>query len=251
MQHTDTFSFHDARVFAGSMDDLVEWLQQRLGGPADQPTTFIATPNPEMYVNSVFDDDFRSILQSTSFNMIDGMGLHAMLKLFGYRSSRLTGTGLVEELLARNVGTMYLLGGVAGNLDVMREKYPDVNFVGGFEGMVTEDNAEALSAEINALSPDFLLVALGAPKQERWIRDNVNRIPNVKVAIGIGGAIDYCSGHVRRAPAGAQRLGLEWLFRLFLQPERYRRILKAVAVFPVMFLSIEGSLMVVRTFKRS
>lgn len=251
MQHTDTFSFHDARVFAGSMDDLVNWLRLRLDEPSDQPTTFIATPNPEMYVNSVFDEDFRSILQSTSFNMIDGMGLHAMLKLFGYRSSRLTGTGLVEELLDRNVGTMYVLGGVSGNLDIMREKYPQVNFVGGFEGMITEDNAEELSAEINALSPDFLLVALGAPKQERWIRDNVDRIPNVKVAIGIGGAIDYCSGHVRRAPKRAQSLGLEWLFRLFLQPERYRRIVKAVAVFPVMFLSIEGSLLVVRNLKRS
>jgi N-acetylglucosaminyldiphosphoundecaprenol N-acetyl-beta-D-mannosaminyltransferase len=251
MHTPETFTFHDARVFSGSMDDLVQCLRHRLDEPADQPTTFIATPNPEMYVNSVFDDDFRSILKSTSFNMVDGMGLHAMLKLFGYRSSRLTGTGLVEELLAQNVGTMYLLGGLPGNLEVMREKYPQVNFVGGFEGMITADNADELSREINALGPDFLLVALGAPKQERWIRDNFDRIPNVKVAIGIGGAIDYCSGHVRRAPERAQSLGLEWLYRLFLQPERYRRMLKAVAVFPVMFLSIEGSLFVVRGFKRS
>ena len=251
MHTPETFSFHDARVFAGSMDDLVECLRHRLEEPAEQPLTFIATPNPEMYVNSVFDEDFRSILQSTSFNIVDGMGLHAMLKLFGYRSSRLTGTGLVEELLAQNVGSMYLLGGVPGNLEVMREKFPDVNFVGGFEGIINEDNAEELSREINELSPDFLLVALGAPKQERWIRANVDRIPNVKVAIGIGGALDYCSGHVRRAPAAMQGLGFEWLFRLFLQPERYRRMLKAVAVFPVMFLGIEGSLFVVRGFKRS
>jgi len=250
MHTPETFTFHDARVFAGSMDDLVESLQHRLTDAGDAPTTFIATPNPEMYVNSVFDDDFRSILQSTSFNMVDGMGLHAMLKLFGYRSSRLTGTGLVEELLARNVGSMYLLGGVPGNLEVMRKQYPNVNFVGGFEGKVSADNAEELSREINELSPDFLLVALGAPKQERWIRDNFDRIPNVKVAIGIGGALDYCSGQVRRAPDRMQRLGFEWLFRLMLQPERYRRMLKAVAVFPVMFLSIEGSLLVVRTVKR-
>lgn len=251
MPTTDTFRFHEARVFAGSMDDLVQCLRARLAESDPRPTTFIATPNPEMYVNSVFDDDFRSILQSTSFNMIDGMGLHAMLKLFGYRSSRLTGTGLVEELLAKNVGTMYLLGGVAGNLDVMRSKFPDVEFVGGFEGVVNADNAESLSAEINALAPDFLLVALGAPKQERWIRDNLHRIPNVKVAIGIGGALDYCSGHVARAPQSVQRLGFEWLFRLVRQPERYRRILKAVGVFPVMFLTIEGSLKVARTLKSS
>ncbi|MGB0639081.1 MAG: WecB/TagA/CpsF family glycosyltransferase [Myxococcota bacterium] len=251
MHMSEMFTFHDARVFSGSMDDLVQCLQRRLDESDDQPTTFIATPNPEMYVNSVFDDDFRSILQSTSFNMVDGMGLHAMLKLFGYRSSRLTGTGLVEELLARNVGSMYLLGGVAGNLEVMREKYPDVNFVGGFEGIINEDNSEELSREINDLSPDFLLVALGAPKQERWIRDNFDRIPNVKVAIGIGGALDYCSGQVSRASDRMQGLGLEWLYRLVLQPERYRRMLKAVAVFPVMFLSIEGSLLVVRNLKRS
>jgi len=249
MHTPDTFSFHDARVFAGSMDDLVQCLKDRLNEPGSVPTTFIATPNPEMYVNSVFDKDFRSILQSTTFNMVDGMGLHAMLKLFGYRSSRLTGTGLVEELLAQNAGSMYLLGGVSGNFEIMKQKYPDVNFVGGFEGMISEDNAEELSREINDLSPDFLLVALGAPKQERWIRANVGRIPNVKVAIGIGGAIDYCSGNVRRAPARMQSVGLEWLFRLVLQPERYRRMLKAVAVFPVMFLSIEGSLVLVRKLK--
>ena len=188
MNTPDTFRFHNARVFAGSMSDLVQCLRDRLDEPADRPTTFIATPNPEMYVNSVFDRDFRSILQSTSFNMVDGMGLHAMLKLFGYRSSRLTGTGLVEELLAQNVGSMYLLGGVPGNMDVMRRKYPQVNFVGGFEGIINEDNAAELAREIDALAPDFLLVALGAPKQERWIRANVDRIPNVKVAIGIGGA---------------------------------------------------------------
>ncbi|MEC9389045.1 MAG: WecB/TagA/CpsF family glycosyltransferase [Myxococcota bacterium] len=250
MNTPDTFRFHNARVFAGSMSDLVQCLRDRLDEPADRPTTFIATPNPEMYVNSVFDRDFRSILQSTSFNMVDGMGLHAMLKLFGYRSSRLTGTGLVEELLAQNVGSMYLLGGVPGNMDVMRRKYPQVNFVGGFEGIINEDNAAELAREIDALAPDFLLVALGAPKQERWIRANVERIPNVKVAIGIGGALDYCSGNVRRAPKRVQGLGLEWLFRLALQPERYRRIVKAVAVFPVMFLSIEGSLLVVRNLRR-
>ena len=178
------------------------------------------------------------------------MGLHAMLKLFGYRSSRLTGTGLVEQLLAQNVGSMYLLGGVPGNMDVMRKKYPQVDFVGGFEGIINDANAAELTREINALGPDFLLVALGAPKQERWIRANVDRIPNVKVAIGIGGALDYCSGNVRRAPKRMQGLGLEWLFRLVLQPERYRRIVKAVAVFPVMFLSIEGSLLVIRNLRR-
>ncbi len=250
MHISEAFTFHDAQVFAGSMDDLVACLQSRLREPSGTPTTFIATPNPEMYVNSVFDDDFRSILQSTSFNMIDGMGLHAMLKLFGYRSSRLTGTGLVEELLDRNVGSMYLLGGVPGNLETMRSKFPEVNFVGGFEGKITEENAEALSREINELCPDFLLVALGAPKQERWIRDNIARIPNVKVAIGIGGALDYCSGQVRRAPKEMQGLGFEWLFRLFLQPQRYRRIVKAVAVFPVMFITIEGALLVTKTLRR-
>jgi len=93
-------------------------LRRRLDEPADQPMTFIATPTPEMYVNSVFDDDFRAILKSTTSNMVDGMGLHAMLKLFGYRSSRLTGTGLVEELLAQNVGTMSMpLSGAQSRFD--------------------------------------------------------------------------------------------------------------------------------------
>ena len=72
---------------------------------------------------------------------------------------------------------------------------------------------------------DILFVAFGAPKQEKWIAENLEKIP-VKVAMGVGGAFDYISGRVPRAPAWIRRLSLEWLFRLIIQPWRIKRQLK-------------------------
>jgi len=75
---------------------------------------------------------------------------------------------------------------------------------------------------INLAKPDVLWVGLGAPKQERWIHENLGLL-EVKVAVGIGAAFDICSGRSRRAPAWMRRSGLEWLFRFALEPRRLFR----------------------------
>jgi N-acetylglucosaminyldiphosphoundecaprenol N-acetyl-beta-D-mannosaminyltransferase len=81
------------------------------------------------------------------------------------------------------------------------------------------------SEELKSKKTDILFVAFGSPKQEIWIAENLNQLP-AKVVIGVGGAFDFISGKVRRAPVFIRQLGLEWLFRLIIQPWRIKRQLK-------------------------
>src|SRR3989338_5352072 len=85
---------------------------------------------------------------------------------------------------------------------------------------------------INAVKPEILFVALGHGRQEKWIYENFEKLPSVKLAMGVGGAFDFFAGRIRRAPKLLRSVGLEWLWRLILEPRRYGRILNAVLVFP-------------------
>ena len=90
--------------------------------------------------------------------------------------------------------------------------------------------------EINQNNSKILFVALGMPKQEKWIHQNLKSMPSVKLAMGVGGSFDFISGRIRRAPRLIRSLGLEWAYRLFYQPWRIKRIFKAVIVFPWLVL---------------
>ena len=90
--------------------------------------------------------------------------------------------------------------------------------------------------KIREEAPDILLIALGHGKQEKWIAAHLPELPSVKVAMGVGGAFDFIAGRVLRAPRILRRLGLEWLWRLILQPSRLPRIWRAVIKFPILVL---------------
>jgi N-acetylglucosaminyldiphosphoundecaprenol N-acetyl-beta-D-mannosaminyltransferase len=79
--------------------------------------------------------------------------------------------------------------------------------------------------------PDVLFVAFGMGKQEKWINENLRKLPSVKIVMGVGGAFDYISGVISRAPLFLRRIGLEWLYRLARQPSRIKRIFNATVVF--------------------
>ena len=88
-----------------------------------------------------------------------------------------------------------------------------------------------LIQRINKTQPDIIFVAFGAPKQEEWICENLKKMPSVKLAIGVGGSFDFISSRVKRAPLILQKLGLEWLWRLILEPRRIKRIYNATVKF--------------------
>jgi N-acetylglucosaminyldiphosphoundecaprenol N-acetyl-beta-D-mannosaminyltransferase len=135
------------------------------------------------------------------------------------------------EAIDRAGLSVYLLGGTAGEsrgaTRRIAERLPGLRLAGAHPGYLAKrDDAVA---EINAAKPDVLLVAMGFPRQEKWIAENLPRL-DVKVAVAEGGSLTFISGAVGRAPRWMRRSGLEWLYRLLRQPSRLRRQL-ALPVF--------------------
>jgi len=143
----------------------------------------------------------------------------------------MAGADLTEEMLAqldRAHSRIFLLGGsekeIQGTRRWIEGRFPDLNVVGarnGYFDVQGEQNEDVLRT-IDEAGPDVLLVAMGFPRQERWIVANLPRL-RVKVAVAEGGTFSFVSGSVSRAPRWLRRVGLEWLYRLLRQPWRVRR----------------------------
>src|SRR5262249_33622565 len=116
-------------------------------------------------------------------------------------------------------------------VEVFLSQYPNLRIAGYRNGYFTEEENGAIVAEIHRSGADLLFVAMGSPAQEYWIAANL-KATGVKFALGVGGSFDHISGRVRRAPLWMQRVGLEWLHRLALEPRRlWRRYLIGNAAF--------------------
>ena len=199
-------------------------------------------PNQIVTINVDFlniahkDRSFVSLLNAAALAVPDGMPLLWVSRLVGQRlPQRITGTDLLTDCaaLAAQAGyRMFLLGAAPGVAEaagqVLETRYPGLQIAGSYappEGEFTaEENAHILDL-VRAARPDMLFVALGTPKQERWIYENLEAL-GVPLCIGIGGVFNFITGRIPRAPQAMQRIGLEWLFRLLLEPRRlWRRYL--------------------------
>ena len=190
----------------------------------------IATANLDFWLNSVADRHLHRIIAGCSLVLPDGMPLVWVSKLLSCPlADRVTGVDLVPQLAdlsARKGYGIYLLGGrgnVAERAKIwLEEKYPGVRSVGTHapseESMAQLDHSEIL-ARIHTAKPDILLVALGNPKQEKWIWMNRRRL-GVPVAMGVGGSFEIIVGDVQRAPRWIQACGLEWAMRFVQEPSR-------------------------------
>lgn len=196
---------------------------------------YVVTPNPEIIVLASKDSEFRHILNNAKIASNDGIGISIAAWILGQPLvSRVTGVDLVKSLSERitdcpiTVGFLGARPGVAERTSLcLREKYPKlkVAFIGEeWEKGKVILGEKYLNAKIsnNTSTIDILFVAFGFPKQEFWMANNINKIP-VKIMIGVGGSFDYISGKVFRAPGWVSAIGLEWLFRLFIEPWRIKR----------------------------
>lgn len=111
--------------------------------------------------------------------------------------------------------------------------YPKAKIVGYHEGFFEKDSEEKVIEEINSLKPNVLFVAMGAPRQEKWIYENKDKL-KVDIATGQGGTFDYEAGTIKRAPVWMQKCGIEWLWRLIKEPKRIKRMV----VLPIYLLKI-------------
>jgi N-acetylglucosaminyldiphosphoundecaprenol N-acetyl-beta-D-mannosaminyltransferase len=190
----------------------------------------LCTVNPEFIMAAQKDREFQQILQHSAMNLPDGIGVLWAAKRLGHPlRERVAGSDLVGQIADRAQRTgwrVFLLGaaeGVAAQAAiVLRERYPQVNIVGTYAGSPQPEGEADIAARIRSSGADVLLVAYGAPKQDKWIARNIERT-GVAVAMGIGGSLDFIVGTQKRAPQWMQRLGLEWLYRLAREPRRWRR----------------------------
>jgi N-acetylglucosaminyldiphosphoundecaprenol N-acetyl-beta-D-mannosaminyltransferase len=193
----------------------------------------VCTVNPEFMMVAQRDANFRHILSRADLCVADGVGLLWAARHLGKPlPERVTGSDGVPIIAARAAQAgwrLFFLGAAPGvaerAADVLREKHPGLLIVGAYSGSPRPDEEAALVEQVNASGADILFVAYGAPEQDKWIARNLPRL-RVKMAMGVGGAFDFIAGVLPRAPLWMQRLGLEWLFRLYLQPWRLRRMMR-------------------------
>jgi N-acetylglucosaminyldiphosphoundecaprenol N-acetyl-beta-D-mannosaminyltransferase len=201
----------------------------------------VVTPNPEIVVTALAEPAFRHALARADLAIPDGGGLLLAARLWGRPLRRqVRGTDLAYRLLERAVTCGYrvfLLGAAPGVAEEaaaqLAARYPGLEIAGTYAGVADEvHDADTRAAVARAGRVDVLLVAYGASKQERWLARNLPYL-DVGVAIGVGGVLDYMGGRVRRAPAPVRRAGFEWLYRLVMQPWRWRRLLRGARFFPL------------------
>jgi len=191
----------------------------------------ICTPNPEMVMIAQDDDEFMKILNSSDLNIPDGNGIvWASRKIKEPLSERVAGYDFIHKIfeLGQDMDiSFYFLGAKPGVAEKAKEKieeqYVGIKVVGTNDGYFSVEEEKDVLEKINADKPDVLLVAMGAPKQERFIYKYRNKL-NCKVAIGVGGCFDVISGNVKRAPKLFIKLKLEWLYRGFTDFKRIKRL---------------------------
>lgn len=192
----------------------------------------LVTPDSLALYRARSDSEYRSILQNAAMCVPDGAGV-VWAGDFLYEApilSRIPGVELVERLLdmARREGfRAYFLGSsravITRAREVLEARYPGVQIVGARDGFFTEAQEPEVIAEINALEPHLIFVAMGVPKQERFIARNLRRL-RTSLMMGVGGTFDVISGEKKRSPVFLQRCGLEWLWRVLREPHRINRI---------------------------
>jgi N-acetylglucosaminyldiphosphoundecaprenol N-acetyl-beta-D-mannosaminyltransferase len=193
----------------------------------------LATVNPEFVMTAQKDPDFMAVLRQADLCLADGVGLVWASHWLGQGlPERVAGADLVyvlARLAAHHGWRLFLLGagpGVAEQAaEIFLEQCPGLTIAGTFAGSPDPAENETIVNRINESRADLLFVAYGAPGQDKWIARNRHRLKTVKVAIGVGGALDFVTGRAVRAPRWVQRLGLEWLHRLIHEPWRWRRML--------------------------
>ncbi|NPV45753.1 MAG: WecB/TagA/CpsF family glycosyltransferase [Armatimonadetes bacterium] len=200
---------------------------------------FIREDRPHMIVTSdaigvmkaQHDGELRAIINEADLVTADGAGVILAARLLGLPlDARVSGCDMVSEICrvaARMGRSVYLLGAAPGVAEKAAEKLkqqvPNLIVAGCHDGYFTAEEEPLIVADIAARRPAALFVALGIPRQERWIKAHLQEL-GVPVCIGVGGSFDVISGLKRRAPLWMQRCGLEWLYRVAKEPSRLPRL---------------------------
>lgn len=208
--------------------------------------SYVVTPNVDHIVKLQKDEEFRRVYEDADLILADGMPLVVASKLLNKPiKEKVSGSDLFPELCelaAEKNYKVFFLGAKEGVADLaaknLVKKYSKLNVVGtysppfGFEKDEKENNK--IIDMINASKAEILFVGVGAPKQEKWIYNNKERL-NVHISLAIGASFDFIAGNVKRAPIWMQKIGLEWFYRFLQEP---KRMFKRYFVDDMMFFKI-------------
>ena len=193
----------------------------------------IATVNPEFVMRAQQDPGFMDVLQNADLCIADGIGLIYASRWIGTPlPERVPGSELVyhlAETAAQHGWRLFLLGAAPGVAEeaaaVFQSMYPDLVIAGTYPGSPDLAENDKIVEMIETSRAELLFVAYGAPNQDKWIARNRKTLDSVRLAIGVGGSLDFVAGRAQRAPTWVQNMGLEWLHRLINEPWRWRRMM--------------------------
>lgn len=216
-------------------NDILEKIKKYIRDPKD--FLHIVSLNPENMVTAQENADFNKVLSDAPIKLIDGVGIVMAAHIKGIEvAERVTGVSMMEELvrLADEIRLRVLFIGGKPDLAVRlaqcySQSYKNGRFLGilGIRDIKNPKRGEEdkIFSIVTDYKPHIVLAAFGSPAQELWFYRNRARLKGI-VCVGVGGAFDYLSGDILRAPKIIQRLGLEWLFRLIREPWRIKRQLR-------------------------
>ena len=218
---------------------LEEAANKALEFAKDKEQHYICTPNPEIVLEAQKNEEFSKILNGSAMNIPDGIGIIWAAKYLKKGSlQRVTGVDLMEKICekaAKKNLKIFLLGAEEGIAEkvktILENKYAGLKITGVYSGSPEEKEKNLIIKKINDSGAEILFVAFGMGKQEKWIHENLVKMPNVKIAMGVGGSFEFISGKIKRAPLFLRQLGLEWLYRLIQEPNRIGRIFNATLRF--------------------
>ena len=199
------------------LESLIEGEESNLVATADASGIVLALDDPEL----------AAIYRESTLVTPDSNGVVWALNRCGHAvKERVSGVDLVDRLcgLSSEKGyRIFILGSEPGVAELaaerLRLRHPGCNIVGTRHGYFPPTDDDLVAEEVAAFRPDVLFVAMGIPRQEKFIAKTMPLI-RAKVAIGVGGSFDVFSGRVRRAPRLVQALKLEWLWRTLLNPKK-------------------------------
>lgn len=221
----------DLSLYKHSFQHLLSELQERISVGRK---TFLVTVNPVIYMQTRKDPQYKDVIDHSDYLTPDGIGIVKACKwLRRPVKERITGFDLMTKLLGladQHGWKVYLLGSkssiVVETCSNIVERYPNLTMAGYHHGYFTND--AQIIEEIQESQPDLVFVAMGCPKQEKWIHDNMDKFEK-GLFIGVGGSFDVMSGFDQRAPQRWIDLHIEWLYRIVKKPRRVLLIPRLVS----------------------
>jgi N-acetylglucosaminyldiphosphoundecaprenol N-acetyl-beta-D-mannosaminyltransferase len=244
----DIVLFDKIKIKKVSPEEIAfELVKLALGFKNNQNPAIVTYLNAYHFNLASNNERYRQALEEIDFIYADGWSIVLALRLFGKKlPERLTAADFFFDfcqLCWQKDVSLFLLGGeervVKNTEKKLSEKFPGLDIRGSYHGYFSQKEETVLISKINKLNPDFLIVNMGAPKQELWLVENIDKL-NIKVGWCVGGLFNYISGKTPRCPYWLGKVGGEWFFRLCAEPKRlWKRYVLGLPLFCYYLLKLK------------